>query len=290
MPQSRRYAKTLRSMTWKNSVVTLSPSCRELPREGADAPARRRRRRARQGSRRWRRPRARRSIPSSRPGTAARRATAARASRTAGAIRAAGRRGRTCPRRGRAGSTPSRMITGKRKSVSWVAANAVSGAAKAERGEHRGRDRERRPPREHAAEERRDDEEHRAPIDGAHAGPRDDAEEHVAWADRGRDHRVEGPDPLGARHDRPQRLARGAVHRGRGHEPGRDEREVRDAVDGVLLHQPADAEPERGEEQDRVQDVRDRGAAPELAEDVRLVLDDPRARASVGTTPPACGR
>ncbi len=56
------------------------------------------------------------------------------------------------------------------------------------------------------------------------------AEHHVAHAQRRREHRVVLAIPLDRREHRPARLERRDLHRRRGHEPGRDELEVRDPV------------------------------------------------------------
>ena len=66
------------------------------------------------------------------------------------------RRGRTCPRTGTAGTMPMRMMTANADvGLLGRPRSAVSGAANAERAEHRGRDREHAPRRRHAAEDAR---------------------------------------------------------------------------------------------------------------------------------------
>ena len=98
------------------------------------------------------------------------------------------------------------------------------------------------------------------------------ADEGVPLGQRRRDHPVVDARPLDRRHHRPAGLGRGCLHRRGGQGARRDEVEVRDAAGRVLglVDDRAEADPERGQVEDRVNEARADRAAPDA-----LVLGEP---------------
>ena len=138
--------------------------------------------------------------------------------------------GKNVPENRNSGNIPMRMMTGTRRRSPASTAQPSSGAANAERAEHRRRDREHAPERRHAAEHRGDDEEHRRRHHRAHAGPRRLPEVHVARArpastPRRGTCRIHFTPPITGHSDSPAACitALAAIR------PGRDELEVVDA-------------------------------------------------------------